>query len=85
MSTMPTAHPPATANNTNHLPFLADDEVRELTHRERPAAQARALDAVGIPYRRRLDGTLLVIRDDIKGTQSATRPAANGLDWSHAA
>ncbi|KQR62621.1 DUF4224 domain-containing protein [Acidovorax sp. Leaf160] len=85
MSTMTTVHPPATASSTTPLPFLADDEVRELTHRERPAAQARALDAVGIPYRRRLDGTLLVIRDDIKGTPTTTRPAANGLDWSHAA
>ncbi len=67
------------------LPFLTDDEVRELTHRERPAAQARALDAVGIPYRRRLDGTLLVIRDDIKSAPSPVHTAANGLDWSHAA
>lgn len=41
---------------------LSDDEVQALTKRRRVDAQRRALDAMGIPYRVRHDGTLAVIR-----------------------
>lgn len=66
------------------LPFLNDAELEELTHKARPSAQARALVAVGIPFRRRPDGTLLVVRSDIGGVAEA-QPAANGLDWGRVA
>lgn len=44
---------------------LTLDEVIELTGKQRPTAQARELDSLGIPYRRRQDGSLLLFRADI--------------------
>ena len=41
---------------------LSDDELFELTKRRRADARRRALEAMGIPYRVRHDGTLAVIR-----------------------
>jgi len=41
--------------------FLSDTQVRELTKRQRPAAQARVLVHLGIPFLRRPDGTLVVL------------------------
>ena len=41
---------------------LTDDELLSLTHLRRPSAQARALRVMGVPYRTRPDGTLLVGR-----------------------
>lgn len=67
---------------------LADNEIRDITHRRRPAAQARALDRLQVPYTRRLDGTLLVGRDAMKRAldePAKNEPggnAANGLNWS---
>ena len=43
--------------------ILTADELAELTARRRPAAQARELDRLGIPYRRRTDGSLVVLRE----------------------
>lgn len=42
--------------------FLSNQQVQELTGRQRVSAQAKALDAMGIPYRRRPDDTLAVLR-----------------------
>lgn len=42
--------------------LLTPDELVELTDRERPKAQARVLQALGIPYQPRPDGTLIVYR-----------------------
>ena len=42
--------------------ILTPEEVRELTSRTRPAWQARVLDHLAIPYRRRPDGSLVVLR-----------------------
>ncbi len=68
------------------LPWLTDDELRAATHRRRPLAQARALSAIGVPFKRRPDGTLLVGREAItsalSGAGSARPPPANGLIWS---
>jgi hypothetical protein len=67
---------------------LADAEIRDITHRRQPAAQARALDRLQVPYSRRLDGTLLVGRDAMKralGGPTKKEPggdAANGLNWN---
>ncbi|WP_366103024.1 DUF4224 domain-containing protein [Ottowia sp.] len=46
-------------------PWLTELELRDATHRVRPSAQARALQSMGVPFRRRLDGTLLVGREAI--------------------
>jgi hypothetical protein len=42
--------------------ILTPDELAELTARTRPRAQAEVLAALGIPYRTRPDGTLVVLR-----------------------
>lgn len=76
---------------TTHL-HLTDDELLSLTHLRRPSAQARALRVMGVPYRTRPDGTLLVGR--IAAERALTGPApaepkrqaaANGLRWSKTA
>ena len=42
--------------------ILTPAELYELTGRRRCDAQARALDHMGVPYSRRPDGTLAVLR-----------------------
>lgn len=69
----------------NLLPWLTDAELREATHRRRPLAQARALSAIGVPFKRRPDGTLLVGRDAMASVLSgagAHVASSNGLTWS---
>lgn len=66
--------------------ILSDNELVQATHREQPAAQARALTRIGVPFQRRPDGTLLVSRAAFDralsgGTMTPNRPA-NGLNWS---
>lgn len=41
---------------------LTEEELVELTQKERPSAQARVLDFMGIRYRPRPDGSLAVMR-----------------------
>lgn len=43
---------------------LSQPELAELTGRRRPTAQARALDFLGITYRKRPDGSLVVLRQN---------------------
>ena len=42
--------------------ILTQQELVELTGKERPSAQVRALTHMGIPYRTRPDGTPVVLR-----------------------
>lgn len=42
--------------------LLTAEEVRELTGMQRPSAQARALQGMGIECRRRPDGSVVVLR-----------------------
>ena len=41
---------------------LSEDDVVELTGKRRTSAQARVLDFMGIPYRPRPNGSLVVLR-----------------------
>jgi len=41
---------------------LTEAEIREITHRQRRAAQMRVLKALGIRYQARPDGSILVYR-----------------------
>lgn len=41
---------------------LSEQELRDYTRKERPSAQARVLDFMGVPYRPRPDGSLAVLR-----------------------
>ena len=43
--------------------ILSTRELLELTARRRPGAQAAVLEALGIPYRTRPDGSLVVVRE----------------------
>lgn len=45
--------------------ILTDADLIELTRKTRVSAQARELDALGIPYRRRRDRSIVVMRDDL--------------------
>jgi hypothetical protein len=42
--------------------LLTNAELVELTRMRRQAAQRRVLDAIGVPYRMRPDGSLVVLR-----------------------
>jgi hypothetical protein len=42
--------------------LLTEAQIRELTDRRHHDAQQRALDRMGIPYRVRPDGSLVVLR-----------------------
>ena len=71
---------------------LTDAELQSLTHLRRPSAQARALRAMGVPYRTRPDGTLLVGRTAADRALAGPAPAApnqqqaaNGLRWTRTA
>jgi len=59
--------------------LLSQDELVELTRRERPAAQARVLRQLGIPYRvHPSDGALLVSKaaaESALGAQAVEQPA----------
>lgn len=46
--------------------LLTSGELRELTERIQSDAQARELDALGIPYRRRRDKSLVVMRTSVE-------------------
>lgn len=57
--------------------ILSEQELRTLTGKQRPSAQARVLDRLAIPYRTRPDGTLVVIRASVEAPSlgSARLPA----------
>lgn len=46
--------------------LLTKDELRELTERIQSDAQARELDTIGIPYSRRRDRSLIVMRANVE-------------------
>lgn len=66
--------------------ILSEHELREITRRERPAAQARVLRKLGIPFKPHpTDPVLLVDRDTARaalGSNEATPTAApDGVEW----
>lgn len=50
--------------------ILTADEVQALTGRKRPGWQARELKYLKIPFRRRSDGSVLVLSADLPLTHS---------------
>lgn len=54
---------------------LSDDQVEDLTRKKRPSAQAKVLDAMQIRYRRRPNGTIVVLLSDLNAPPQ-TRSAA---------
>jgi hypothetical protein len=50
--------------------FLSNEELRELTGKLRSDAQQRELAHLGVPFRVRRDGTLVVVRADLEARGS---------------
>lgn len=48
---------------------LNDLELHELTGKQRQSAQARALDKMRIPYKRRPDGSVVVFREALHASK----------------
>lgn len=50
---------------------LSADELVELTKKTRHDSQASELEHLGVPYRRRRDGSLVVLRIHVEGLQDS--------------
>lgn len=46
--------------------FLDDDEIAQLTRRQRKPAQSKVLSYMGIEHKRRPDGSLVVLRAHVE-------------------
>lgn len=55
--------------------LLTETELQALTGRRRVDAQKRALEAMGLPYRVRHDGTLVVIRSHVERDPRDSSPS----------
>lgn len=55
------------------MSVLSPQELQDLTHRVRPGWQRRELEHLGIPYRKRSDGSLIVFWEDVR-TPHTARP-----------
>ena len=53
--------------------ILTADQLEEVTGKQRSNAQARELDYLGIPFQRRRDGSIIVLRATIEGRTHATQ------------
>jgi hypothetical protein len=56
--------------------FLTPAEVFELTHKQRAAAQAKVLNAMGITHKIRPDNTVLVLRSHVETVLGGHAPWA---------
>lgn len=54
--------------------FLTIEEIQQLTNRIRSDGQRRELDHMGIPYKVRRDGSLVVLRIHVEGPDVRTPP-----------
>lgn len=54
--------------------ILSPEDLISLTRKERPSAQRRELDFLGIPSKPRKDGSLVVLWEDVRATQNV-KPA----------
>ncbi len=59
--------------------ILTLPELAELTGRTRRGAQARVLTHLGIPFKSRPDGSLVVFHHDIHATPPQKQPRAPAL------
>jgi hypothetical protein len=68
--------------------FLTRDELREMTGRQQYRTQAKVLSAMGITYKIRPDGTLLVLREHVieqLGGRAALKKAERRVEPNFAA
>lgn len=54
---------------------LSAEQLVALTGKSKPSAQARELDHLGIPYRARRDGSLVVLSVHVESTETQSIPA----------
>jgi hypothetical protein len=54
--------------------ILSPQDLFELTRKERPSAQKRELDFMGIASKPRKDGSLVVLWEDVRGKQNNPQP-----------
>lgn len=59
--------------------ILSIQELIELTGKQRRRAQARVLDALGIPYRLRPDGSLVVFYESLPHAAAQNKQASPAL------
>ncbi len=50
--------------------ILTPEELEALTKRTKPAWQRRELEFLGIPYKPRSDGSLIVFWEDVRATHN---------------
>lgn len=62
--------------------ILTEDQLRELTQRQKASAQCKVLDALGIRWKRRPDGSVVVFERDIYHEAKEKRPAPPSLRLS---
>ncbi|MFN8758693.1 MAG: DUF4224 domain-containing protein [Tagaea sp.] len=58
---------------------LDDDELYRLTRKKRRSAQIRVLLALGVPYKQRPDGSLVVFKSQPHATTPEAQPRAPAL------
>lgn len=61
--------------------MLTPDELKDLTHYTRPAAQIRALRAMGIDHKVRPDGSVAVLRSHVEGQMGAPKESRKTVGW----
>jgi hypothetical protein len=59
--------------------FMSESDLLKLTGKQRSSAQARVLDALAIPYRRRPDGKIIVFLSAITYAPPQERPRSPQL------
>lgn len=59
--------------------ILSNDELVEITGKHRASAQAKELEALGIPFRRRTDGKVIVFSEWINAAPKEIRPRSPRL------
>lgn len=59
--------------------ILSPAALRELTDKRRSDAQARELQHLGIPFRTRRDGSIIVLEEHVNGSAAQKRPASPAL------
>ena len=59
--------------------ILTPDELEQLTGAKRSDAQARELEHLGVPYQKRRDGSIIVLRANVHATTENHRPTSPAL------
>jgi len=65
------------------MSFILDDaQIEQLTQRKRRPAQRRVLDAIGVSYRVRPDGSIVIFTEQFHAAPAQNRPPSPRLRLS---